>query len=100
MDVQEMLAALQQQQEELERLAEQQQASAARFDADEQMRVAEAIEDPVERTRAVQDVLRLQSAIVSSQATNLAMRRIIELERSVISLAERVRRVEQALGDR
>jgi hypothetical protein len=100
MDVHEMLAALQQQQEELERLAEQQQASAARFDADEQMRVAEAIEDPVERTRAVQDVLRLQSAIVSSQATNLAMRRIIELERSVISLAERVRRVEQALGDR
>jgi hypothetical protein len=93
-----MMAALQQQQEELERLAEQQEASAARFDADEHMRAAQAIPDPLERTRAVQDVLRMQSGIVSSQAINLAMRRILELERSVVHLAERLRRVEQTLG--
>ena len=37
--------------------------------------------------------LRLQSEIGSSQALNFAMRRIIELERSVIQLAERLRRV-------
>jgi hypothetical protein len=97
-DIQEMLAALQQQEAELERLAEEQAAGAARFDADEQMRAANAIEDPVERTKAIQDVLRLQSGIVSSQALNLAMRRIIELERSVIQLAERLRRVEQEQG--
>jgi hypothetical protein len=97
-DIQEMLAALQQQESELERLAEAQAASAARFDADEEMRAAEAIQDPLERTKAIQDVLRLQSGIVSSQALNLAMRRIIELERSVIQLAERLRRVEQEQG--
>ena len=91
------MAALQQQQEELDRLAEQQAASAARFDADEHMRAAQAIPDPLERTRAVQDVLRMQSGIVSSQAINLAMRRILELERSVIHLADRLRRVEQRL---
>jgi hypothetical protein len=93
-----MMAALQQQEEELERLVEQQEASAARFDADEHMRAAQAIPDPLERTRAVQDVLRVQSGIVSSQAINLAMRRILELERSVIHLAERLRHVEQTLG--
>jgi hypothetical protein len=92
-----MMAALQQQQEELERLAEQQEESAARFDPDEHMRAAQAIPDPLERTRAVQDVLRTQSGIVSSQAMNLAMRRILELERSVIHLADRLRRVEQRL---
>ena len=93
-----MLAALQQQESELERLAEAQAASAARFDADKEMRGAEAIQDPLGRTKAIQDVLRLQSGIVSSQALNLAMRRIIELERSVIQLAERLRRVEQEQG--
>jgi hypothetical protein len=96
-ELQELMAALQQQQE-LERLAEQQEASAARFDADEHLRAAQAIPGPLERTRAVQDVLPMQSGIVASQAINLAMRRILELERSVIHLADRLRRVEQTLG--
>jgi hypothetical protein len=37
--------------------------------------------------------LRLQSETVSSQALNLVMRRIIELERAVIEIPKRLRRV-------
>jgi hypothetical protein len=96
-DVQEMLAALQQQKEELERLAEEQEATAARFDVDEHMRAAEAIPDPAERSRAIREVLATQGRVVDSQAINLMMRRIIELERSVITLAERLHGVEQAV---
>jgi hypothetical protein len=40
----------------------------------------------------------MQSGIVASQAINLSMRRILELERSVIHLADRLRGVEQRLG--
>jgi hypothetical protein len=97
MDVQEMLAALQQQQEELERLAQEQEASAAKFDADEHLRVAEAIPDPLERSRAIREVLDTQRRVIDSQAINLMLRRIIELERSVITLADRLHRVERAL---
>jgi PAS domain-containing protein len=97
-DVQEMLAALQQQQEALERLAQEQEAGAAKFDVDEHMRVAEAVQDPLERSRAILDVLQTQARVIDSQAINLAMRRILELERSVITLAGRLHRVEQALN--
>jgi hypothetical protein len=96
MDVQEMLAALEQQREELERLAQQQEASAAKFDVDKHMRVAEAVQDPLERSRAIREVLQTQARVIDSQAINVMMRRIIELERSVITLADRLRRVEQA----
>jgi hypothetical protein len=96
-DVQEMLAALQQQQQELERLAQEQEASAAKFDVDEHMRVAEAIPDPLERSRAIREVLDTQRRVIDSQAINLMLRRIIELERSVITLADRLHRVERAL---
>ena len=98
MDVQEMLAALRQHEQELERLAQQQEASTARFDVDEHMRAAEAVQDPLERSRAIREVLQTQARVVESQAINLMMRRIIELERSVITLADRLHRVEQALG--
>jgi hypothetical protein len=96
-DVQELLAALREQSEELERLAEEQEASAARFDVDEHMRAAEAIHDPLERSRAIREVLQTQGRVIDSQAINLMMRRIIELERSVITLADRLHRVEQAV---
>lgn len=96
MDVQEVLAALQQQKEELERLAQQQEASAAKFDVDKHMRVAEAVQDPLERSRAIREVLQTQARVIDSQAINMMMRRIIELERSVITLADRLHRVEQA----
>jgi hypothetical protein len=97
-DVQEMLAALRQHQQELERLAQEQEASTARFDVDEHMRAAEAVPDPLERARAIREVLQTQARVVDSQAINLMMRRIIELERSVITLADRLHRVEQAVG--
>jgi len=91
-----MLAALQQQREELERLAQEQEATAARFNVDEHMRAAEAVQDPVERSRAIREVLATQARVVDSQAMNLLMRRVIELERSVITLADRLHRIEQA----
>jgi hypothetical protein len=60
------------------------------------MRVAEAVQDPLERTRAIREVLQNASASDRWPAINMMMRRIIELERSVITLADRLHRVEQA----
>ena len=42
--------ALQQQKEELERLAQMDEASAAKFDVDKHMLVAEAVQDLLERS--------------------------------------------------
>jgi hypothetical protein len=67
-DVQELLAALQQQKEELERLAQEQEASAAKLDVEQHMRVAEAVRDPLERSRAVREVLQTQARVIGSQA--------------------------------
>ena len=97
-DMQEALARLERQRGELERLAEEMEANAASIDLDEQMRAAEAIQDPLERTRALSSVTEAQIHRNDQRAMNLVMRRVIDLEMAVIHLAGRMERVEQTLS--
>jgi hypothetical protein len=93
-----MLADLQRQQTELERVAKRQEEIAARFDKDAQMRAAEAIQDPIERMRAIQEVSRTESMLLTEREINLLMQRVVGIQQAVIHLADRLERVEQALS--
>jgi hypothetical protein len=97
-DMQEMLTKLQEQQKELERLGEQYEEMDARFDKDAQMRAAEAIQDPLERARAMHDVSRAESDLLTLRQLNAVMQRVLMLEQVTIVLTGRLERVEQSLG--